>query len=344
MLKNLFGALCLGLLALPGWSQTGAAGAEPPASPAAQASADVSATAGDTVLVVGQRPGPGLWKISKGDHVLWVFGAYSPLPKHMQWRSQQVETILGQSQEYITPPRAKVDVGFFKSLTLLPHMIGVQKSPDGAQLRDLVPADVYARWLVLKQKYIGDDDGIERQRPIFAADTLFRKGMDRAGLVSSGEVRDAIDKLVKKNGIKVTAVKVLLPVNDPARTIKEFKRTSLDDVACLSKTIERLETDLDAMRLRANAWAKGDLEGIQKLRYTDHGQVCADAVTDSIAKTQPAFQTMRGRMQEQWVAAAEKSLATNNSTFAVLELRDILDPKGYVAALRAKGYAVQKPD
>ena len=49
--------------------------------------------------------------------------------------------------------------------------------------------------------------------------------------------------------------------------MRDFKKSSLDDLACFSKTIERLETDIDAMRIRANAWAKGDLDMIRKLVY-----------------------------------------------------------------------------
>src|SRR5450830_55092 len=49
----------------------------------------------EKVLVVGQRPGPGLWKVSRDEHVLWVFGTYTPLPAKMEWRSQEVESIIG---------------------------------------------------------------------------------------------------------------------------------------------------------------------------------------------------------------------------------------------------------
>ena len=49
---------------------------------AALASAD---DALEEVLVTGQQPGPGLWKVTRpGDphgHVLWILGNYSPLPK-----------------------------------------------------------------------------------------------------------------------------------------------------------------------------------------------------------------------------------------------------------------------
>ena len=49
-------------------------------------------------------------------------------------------------------------------------------------------------------------------------------------------------------------------------------------------------------------------------------------------------------MLEAWLAAAEKALAANASTFALLPLKNILDSKGFVAALAAKGYLVEKPE
>lgn len=342
---RLLPALLLCFLAAPVWSQTAAGAAAVEDQQAVQAEADTAEIVPEKILVVGKRPGPGLWKISKGDHVLWVFGTYSPLPKKMEWRSQQVETILAQSQEYLPPPSASADIGVFRSLTLLPYAFGIKKNPDGAQLKDLLPADVYARWLLLKQKYIGDDEGIERERPIFVADALFQKGLAHAGLTTGQEVRDAIEKIVKKKKIKMTASEVKLAVSDPVRLIKDFKKSQLDDVACLSKMIARVETDIDAMRIRANAWAKGDLEGIQKLNYTDPERSCIAALTNSaLLKEQPGLQSVEARMRDAWIASAENALATNTSTFALLRLQDILDPNGPVAALQAKGYLVKQPD
>ena len=45
------------------------------------------------VTVSGVQPGPGLWKVSRGDHVLWLLGTTSALPANMQWRSDEVERI-----------------------------------------------------------------------------------------------------------------------------------------------------------------------------------------------------------------------------------------------------------
>src|SRR5664279_5984796 len=32
----------------------------------------------DEVLITGEQSGPGLWKVSKGNHVLWILGRYGP--------------------------------------------------------------------------------------------------------------------------------------------------------------------------------------------------------------------------------------------------------------------------
>jgi len=337
MLKQVLPALCLILPAASAWAQT-----EAPAPAPTEFEAE---TVPEKILVVGQKPGPGLWKVSKDGHVLWVFATYSPLPQKMEWRSQQVESILAQSQEYLTPPGASASVGFFRGLTLLPNLIGLKKNPDGATLKDVLPAEVYARWLPLKTKYLGDNDSIERERPIFVAETLFRAGMQQAGLSKGYEVNRKINDIVKQHKIKVIKTGIQLPMDDASSLMKDFKKSQLADTACFSKTLERLESDLDAMRVRANAWAKGDLEAIQKLSYPDQETECGDAMLNAeFTKSRPGFQNVKERMQAAWVAAAEKALAANASTFATLRLADVLKPDGYLAALKAKGYTVESPD
>ncbi|NVM79422.1 uncharacterized protein YbaP (TraB family) [Duganella sp. SG902] len=330
MLKRLLPALCLTLPLTCAFAQTEEAPTE---------------AAPETILLVGQRPGPGLWKVSKGDHVLWVFGTHAPLPQKMEWRSQQVESILTQTQEYIQPPGAYAHVGFFRGLTLLPSMIGMKKNPDGATLKDVLPADVYARWLPLKAKYLGENDDIERERPIFAADALFNAGLKNAGLTGSGDVEKKIAGMVKQHKIKQTKTVIELEMDDPSRTLKDFKKSPLADSACFAKTLARLESDIDAMRVRANAWSKGDIEAIRKLSYEDQEAECAEAVRNAdFVKNSPGFQNVKERIQASWMAAAEKALENNTSTFATLRLSNILGPNSYLTALKAKGYQVDSPE
>ena len=92
----------------------------------------------DEVLIIGEQPGPSLWKVYKDDHVLWVLGTLSPLPKKMQWRSQQADSALINSQELLLPPASKLDVGFFSIAAAAPSLIGIQKNPDGSRLEEIL--------------------------------------------------------------------------------------------------------------------------------------------------------------------------------------------------------------
>lgn len=330
MLPRLLSTLCLCVLAAPVWSQT-----EPIVEP-------------EKVLVVGQRPGPGLWKVSKDDHVLWIFGTYSPLPQNMVWRSRQVETVLAQSQELLGLPTAGVGVSWSNSLNLLtaiPFAIGVTKNADDATLKDVVPPDVYARWTPLKEKYIGADSGIESDRPLFAAQQLFRKALKASGLGTDRDVIAAIYKMAKEKGVKSTPISASVQLENPRGALRDFKKTALDDIDCFTKTIDRLEVDVDAMRVRADAWATGDIETMRKLTYPDQEQACRAAVTNSAwMKTLKGAESLQQRQRDLWLAAAEISLATNKSTFALLPISQIMNATGAVAALQAKGYLVEQPE
>jgi hypothetical protein len=334
MLKSVVPALSLCLLSLSVRAQT-----ETP--PPAAAAPEALEEAPQTILVSGSRPGPGMWKVSKGEHVMWVFGTYSPLPSKMEWRSRQVEKTIANSQEYLKPPSAGFGVGW-SGLTALPFLFGIKKNPDG-ELKNLLPPEVYARWQPMKQKYFGNDDDVERERPSFIAAQLNERALKEAGLTGGGEVAKTIDKLADKYKLKVTDASVHIEIKDPGKAVREFKKSPMDDVPCLVKTIERLEGELDVMRARANAWAVGEIDDIRKLNYGDRA-ACQQALTSSsLAKNQPEFKTLSETAATAWVSAAEKALAANTSTFAVVHIKEIFDPNGVIARLQAKGYTVEAP-
>ncbi|MFS2016711.1 TraB/GumN family protein [Massilia sp. CT11-108] len=338
MSKRYACALYLSFLTLPVLAQTTP---EPEPAPTAAEAFD---TVPATVVVEGRRPGPGVWKVSKGDHVMWVFGVYSPLPQKMEWDAARVERLVGKSQEVLTRPGARMEVGFFRGLTLLPTAIGIDKNPDGATLHDVLPADVYARWQVLKGKYIGDDDGIERRRPIFVADTLLSKGLSKSGLTQNTGVEEQIEKAARHNKVKITSTTLSMDVDDPRALMKEFKKSQVEDVACFTKTLDRLEGDIDAMRVRANAWANGNIAEMSSLDYAERDKACNDAIFNSqFAKNSPAFQHLPERIRANWMKAAEKALADNTSTFALLPMKNVIGPQSYLADLQAQGYTVESP-
>ncbi|XYJ10955.1 TraB/GumN family protein [Telluria sp. B2] len=343
MLQRALPALTLCFLTLPALAQT--APAEP-----AQPVADTAPLAADgeplpqTILVSGQRPGPGLWKVSKGEHVMWVFGIHEPLPKDMEWRSKAVERKIAQSQEYLGAPTASVSVGW-GGVTALPFLVGIKKNPDGATLKEVLPPELYARWVPLKQKYFGKDDDIERERPVFVAQELYRRALAEAGLHKGPDLRQVLGKMANKHKVKYTSNTVEVDLKEPGKAAREFKKGAMEDIPCLAATIDRLETDIEAMRVRANAWAVGELDAIEKLSFADRETACNNAfLSSALTRLQPELLTMKQRALDGWLAAAEKALENNTSTFAVLGMKEVLSPQGALAKLKAKGYTVEKPN
>lgn len=344
MFKRVLPIISLCFLSAPVWAQTEAPAMPPAATSEAAAPALENGEAlPQTILVSGARPGPGLWKVSKGDHVMWVFGIHAPLAANMEWRTGKVEKAIASSQEYLKPPGVSVEVGW-SGIVAVPFLIGIKNNPDGAELKDVLTPEGYARWLPLKEKYFSNDSGIERQRPGFVADELYSRALKQAGLSKGDEVRIKVGKLAEKYQLKFTDATYRVTLKDPGKAAREFKKSAMDDVPCLLQTMDSLDTDVDVMRAHANAWANGELDEIRKLKFDDRARVCGQALSSgSLGKNQPELKTAHETALAQWIAAAEKALATNASTFTVVQMKEILNPKGLIATLQAKGYTVEPP-
>ncbi len=349
--------IILGLLHVIAMSTAGAQ-----STTASESSATADSITLEEVLVIGEQPGPGLWKVSKGDHALWIVGTHAPLPKKMIWRSKQVEALVAESQEVIAPVKIDTDtnIGFFRAITLVPALLGAAKNPNDALLKDVVPADVYAKWLPLKEKYLGRDRGVEKWRPTFAAQELRSEAVNRSGLGYEPVVWPVVSKAAKGSKVKITAleVKMKLQFDEPRAALKNFRRTEFSDLECFAKTLDGLESDLETMKLRANAWSTGDIDALRRLTKTDPGEDCmellqtaimrgqlADKVgaQDTVANVKREIERVAKEAERKWIAAAESALASHRTTFAVLPIQEILHPKGYVAKLRALGYTVEDP-
>ncbi len=299
----------------------------------------------ETIVIAGRYPGPGLWKIRKGDHVLWILGSQSPLPKRMDWDSANVERIIARSQEVLMPPAVEMDpdVGFFRGLTLLPSLFKALKNPDGKTLSEVLPAVQYARWQVLRQRYIINNASIEEWRPIFAAAALYEKAIDRSGMTEKDIVSDVIRRVAKKYRVHITTPKVAIKINDPKASLKAFSNEAIDDQECFRKTLDHIERDLGSMIQRANAWAEGDIETLRALRYSNQFNACFAAFSSSAVARKEGMLDVEKRLTYIWLDAAEAALAKNASSFAVLPVHELLKADGYFEAMAAKGYVIEEP-
>ena len=297
------------------------------------------------VVVTGALPGPGMWKVSRGDHVMHILGTVSPLPKGLEWIPRDVEKMLAQSSEVVLMPSYSVgaDVGFFGKIALLPSLIGIRKNPDDAKLKDVVSAESYARWLALKQRYLGRDDDVEKMRPIFAANELYTAAIKDSGLTGKRIVSPVIDAAIKEHNIKRTQPEIGVKIKDPKGALKQFRGESLSDQACFDKMLQNLETDVGRMVARANAWAVGDIDTLRALPLGDQYQACQNAMLQTSVAQKNGIGNAEAEVRTAWLSAAEAAIANNANSFAVLPMSELLKPDGYLAALQAKGYSVEAP-
>lgn len=292
----------------------------------------------EEIEVVGERAGPQMWKVSRDGNALWVLGTLQPLPKKMTWRSQAVEDVVAESAQVLSGGVSlDADIGPITAFKLYRQWRRVRRIPEGKSLRDVMPAPLYARFAALKAKYAPRDRDLETLLPMLAAASLYLKAVDAVGLTSRNDVQRSVSKLAKKNRVKVEKIRIEL--EDPKGLLDLFGRTPMDaQLSCLETTVSRLESDLDAMKDRARAWAVGDVDALRALPYADQQAACWSAVTST-----PRFKELSDQARSAWFAAAESALAKNTTTLALAGMDRLLGPDGALATFRERGYTIEGP-
>jgi flavin-binding protein dodecin len=135
-------------------------------------------------------------------------------------------------------------------------------------------------------------------------------------------------------------------------------------VECFIRNLDRVEPDVERVKVLANAWSLGDTEKLRSMfrqvKVRDAiREGCADALMSAMyAQGTSADAAHMKKMiddslwhaeqasiqaQLDWLKAAQAALAKNKSTFAVLSLAEVLSPDGHLEKLRALGYTVEEP-
>lgn len=322
----------------------------------------------ETFVVSGEQPGPGLWKVSKGDHVMWVLASYGSLPKGMTWRTKEIEARIAESQEVLYAGNINVgaNIGIVRGLTLIPAALKASKIPDGKTLKDVLTPETYDKWLALRLKYIGKDDDVEKLRPAIALERLRGAALRKSDLSGGPNVFAEVGNIRKKHKVERTllpAVSRTVKVEDPRSILKNAQKLQLPDVECFTEGLDKIEPELERARQLANAWASGDVQTMRNLHRNQKirdlvEERCTYALTSALnegdskdaAHARKMFDDAMWHVEQasvqsqiNWVAAAQKSLDKNESTVAVLPVADVFRPDGHLEKLRALGYTVEEP-
>ncbi|HET7132984.1 MAG TPA: TraB/GumN family protein, partial [Gammaproteobacteria bacterium] len=170
----------------------------------------------DEIVVTGRQPGPPLWRVAAGDHVLWIFPQLSPVPKGMVWQSNRVAAVIADAQEALELPGFGADVSprlYLNPLNLIRGMRlakRLSRDTSGKTLEELLPPDVYSRFEALEAKYFPKDAAeLEELRPAFAAGRMVGKVESKEGLVGDEGIMKTIDRMIRRNrGLERTKIEV----------------------------------------------------------------------------------------------------------------------------------------
>jgi hypothetical protein len=308
----------------------------------------------EEIIVTGEYAGPGMWQVTHPDHpghTLWIVGEPPLLPNGMRFRSQQVAHVASQSQEILqqTGLSLKPDekVGVFRMLSLVPAAMKLRKNPDKATLQQLLPPDLYARWLVQKKLYIGRDSGLEKMRPFLVAQKLRDAALKKLQLGYGGSWGD-VWQIVRNKKIPITTptLAFTFKTDDLRGQIKALSREKLTDEECFARTVELTEalSNKEMENARARAWATGDLAKLQGLPpLPDDESPCEQAIFNALAMTTSVPPDVRRQADEMWFAAAGNALTKNESTLAFVKMSALLGEHGYLESLRKRGYEILPP-
>ena len=292
------------------------------------------------VVVNGAAPGPALWKVSSGDHVLWILGVAEPLPKKVKWNSAEVERIIAESQEVIGPVKGRS--GIKADLLQAIDIRRAHKLPDGGHLADVLSKDKYANWLAVKAQYAGQSNSIERLRPRFAARKLYEDVYDGLGLTLRDDVWRTVQHLAKKYKVRIKISHFRVLVENPDDAIDKLNNAAIKfDMPCFDTTLAALDNHAKDVVARANAWAEGDMD-VLRHAWVSPQTACASVLTHmpgvSYASTEVAQRTTTV-----WADDADEALRKNRISFGIQPMGELFKADGRLAILRSRGYVVEQP-
>ncbi|MFT3997531.1 MAG: TraB/GumN family protein, partial [Asticcacaulis sp.] len=200
------------------------------------------------VTVAKTSAGPALWRVVKGDHVVWIIG-YANIKRNTKWDSTRIDRIVAGAEKLYLPPTVVLSA-YPRSLTAL---------PEGQTLSDVLPSEDYERARGLIRTHGLDQSLILSQQPYWAANLLYDGVVSRAGLSTS----------VVINRLKAVASKHKVPVDfviyrDLREQTPRPTEIPMDtQIHCFRRLLDATDIVLANREKEAAAWASGDVKTLR---------------------------------------------------------------------------------
>ena len=200
----------------------------------------------EVVLVTGEQPGPGLWKVSSGKHVLWILGEVAPQPRLVTWRSKRFEKLLDQSQQVILDFSGVM----WPNQTQENAEARIRKLPEGQTLKDVVSPEWYARADAARNLY-RTPERIDELRPFYAGRRIMMSALRKLDMEKRFSASFRVQRLAHHAWVGVTIV------DTPGQTHEQHLQNIVQGstAPCLEMMVKIVEDGGSGLKSLANAWS-----------------------------------------------------------------------------------------
>lgn len=281
-------------------------------------------------VTVQAKPGPAVWHVSRGNSEVWILPVVGLLPKGLEWNRDYLAELLDGADSILTRPRPNMnmfDVGWF----LLTR--GDELSlPRGQTLEGVLPEDLRARFVAVRQAVASDEDDYRTDTPLRAGVRLAQDLGKRLNM-GGGEPGETINRLARFKRIERRPVRNF-DVMDAARDT--LKLTPQQQQACLSLAVDDVQWALAHADAAGRAWAVGDVKGMKANFRESQGGNCVMAAVGRWAE-------IDARNIAEFAGAIEAALAKPGKTIAIIRLDHLLRKGAVLDRLRASGATIEAP-
>ncbi len=290
----------------------------------APTAAEPSWTVGE--LTVTPRPGPVLWKVSRGASVVWIIGTLPVMPKGQAWNSARLERVIDGANVVLIRPRATLD--FFTVIGILTHL----NLPHDRTLDQELSAELAARFARVRALVGQNAARYAHLKPVWAGLRLYLD-YNAAAKMTRDEPEATVIRLAHRHHVVVHPIATYRgkPVVKNLANLTDAQSRS-----CLADVVRDVEFASANAAPAAEAWAHGDLKTVRAHFAEPAFLLCLEQ--------SPSFVALANQNVDDTVKAIDAALAHPGKSVAVFSLDDLLRDGGALARLRTEGATVTAPE
>jgi len=283
----------------------------------------------ETVVVTARKPGPVMWRVTKGDSSVVLIGFVGPVPKDLAWNKEGVTDALTGARQLIL--NAQASVGLFEGLWYLTWHSGDVYLPSGTTVDTTLPEPLRKRFLAAVAKSHHDADHYSTLRPPLALLRLEGDVIEAEGFTGK-EPANSIEQIARHLGVsaKPVANYEALPM---LRALPQMSEAANN--TCVKDALDDLDDIAAHSKAAAEAWAVGDLDALKANWSEQRFQSCIQVV--------PGVSVLFQRAVNDSVAAVNNALTKPGKAVMIVSFGALLKKDGILDRLKAEGLEIEQP-